>query len=429
MLDALLLPHRNLPDRLFLPQVMQGSKMNIKTGKAIALSAALMVVSGCGSTSSFKNMFAAKATTNEESSDPLSHVPGKVSEEYLAAKEELNAPEHTLLQFARWREDMGDQVAAMERYREILKANDQCVAARLGIARIEQATGRTEAAQQILEATAKQHPKRSDVWISMGQLHAGNNNYSAAIDSLQKAVDLDSRDQGARYELGLAYARNGQVEMAQPHLAYAVGQSASAYNIGYVLNDLGRKQEAVQWFERAIANNPDERTLQSTQRMLATLKAGGSGTMMARRKEPSKVNVELTSYEAYRETPEISVQPRAQQPADRQPTNRQAVGQQIAGLPNAGVVPSESVFRQAVQSRVIEVPDGSLRSAMQNLAAQAGEAYPQSIPAQGVSGRAKVESVPNWRGPSSPPSATPVIQNIHGQRQESVTEPRAWPAR
>lgn len=392
--------------------------MNLITGKAIALSAALMVISGCSSTSSFKNIFAAKATSVDGSDDPLANVPGKVSEEYLAAKKELGAPEHTLLQFARWREDMGDQVAAMDRYREILKANDQCVEARLGIARIEQATGRSEAAQQILQATAKQHPKRSDVWISMGQLHASRNDYPAAIDSLQKAVDLDSRDQGARYELGLAYARNGQVDLAQPHLAYAVGQSASAYNIGYVLNDLGRKQEAVQWFEKAIADNPDERTLRSTQQMLATLKAGGSGTMIARQKQPSKVNVELTSYEAYRETPEIAVEPRS----------RQAIaGQQAASPPRNQA--TDPVFRQAVQSRIVEVPDGSLRSAMQNLAAQAGEPSPRSIPAQSLSGRAKVENVPNWRGPSSPPSAAPVIQNSFGQRQESVVEPQAWQAR
>lgn len=388
--------------------------MNIKTGKAIALSAALMVVSGCSSTSSFKSFFTAKATPSEGSNDPLANVPGQVSDEYLAAKEELDAPEQTLLQFARWREDMGDQVEAMNRYRELLKANDQCVAARLGIARIEQATGRTEAAQQILEATARQHPKRSDVWISMGQLHASTNNYPAAIESLKKAVDLDSRDQGARYELGLAYARSGQVDLAQPHLAYAVGKSAASYNIGFVLNELGRKQEAVQWFERAIADSPDERTLQSTQKMLASLRAGNSGTMMAARKEPSKVNVELTSYEAYRETPEVAVEPQS-----RQSTPTAA----------ADSVPAESPFRPAVQSRVIGVPDGDLRAAMSTLSAQAGDGYTPSTTAQGVSGRAKVDRVPNWRGPSSTPVAAPLIRNGFDQTQNSIVEPRAWPAR
>lgn len=398
--------------------------MNIKTGQAIALSAALMVISGCGSTSSFKNLFASNSPASQESGDPLANVPGKVSEEFLAAKKELNAPEHTLLQFARWREDMGDQVAAMDHYREILKGNDQCVAARLGIARIEQATGRTEAAQQILEATAKQHPELSEVWISMGQLHASRNNYPAAITSLQKAVDLDSRDQGARYELGLAYARHGQVEMAEPHLSYAVGQSAASYNIGYVLNDLGRKQEAVQWFEQAISSNPDERTMRSTQKMLASLRASGSSTMIARSKEPSKVNVELTSYEAYRETPDIAVEPRAQQPAAQQSTAQQPASQ----YPSVNPAAAQSVFRQAVQSRVIESPDESLRSAMSTLGAQAGEAYVRPTSIQEISGRAKVESVPNWRGPSASPTAAPLIQNSFGQRQDSVVEPTAWPA-
>lgn len=399
--------------------------MNIKIGQAIALSAALMVVSGCSSTSTFKNFFASNSAANQETGDPLANVPGKISEEFLAAKKELNAPEHTLLQFARWREDMGDQVAAMNHYREILKANNKCVAARLGIARIEQATGRTEAAQQILEATAKQHPELSEVWISMGQLHASRNNYPAAITNLQKAVDLNPQDQGARYELGLAYARSGQVEKAEPHLRYAVGQSAASYNIGYVLNNLGRKQEAVQWFEQAISSNPDERTMVSTQKMLASLKANGSGTMIARKQEPSKVNVELTSYEAYRETPQIAVEPRTQQPRAQLPTGQQPSAQ----YPPVNSAASQSVFRQAVQSRVVESPDESLRSTISTLGAQAGKAYVQPNAIQEIPGRAKAESVPNWNGPSASPTAAPLIQNSFGQRQDSVIQPRAWPSR
>lgn len=387
--------------------------MNITTGKAIALSAALMVVSGCSGTASFKNFLTAKTAPAESSTDPLANVPGKMSEEFLAAKQELKAPEQTLLQFARWREDMGDHVEAMNRYREILKGNDQCVAARLGIARVEKATGRFDAAEKILQATAEQHPERSDVWISMGQLHASKNNYTAAIESLQKAVDLNPQDQGARYELGLAYANNGQVSLAQPHLAFAVGASAASYNIGYVLNDLGRKQEAIQWFEKAMASQPDERTLQSSQKMLATLRSGAADTMVAQRRQPSTVDVELTRYEAYRETPEVIVEPQV----------RRSVANTVA----SSTVPSEaaaSPFRQAVQSKVLAEPDGGLRAAMSALAKQAGDPQGQSVPVRPVSGRARVDSVPNWNGPSA--AAAPLIQNSQGNSTSAIVEPQAW---
>ncbi len=384
--------------------------MNIKTGQAIALSAALMVVSGCNTTS-FKNIFTAKVSPKSEITDPLANVPGSISDEFLTAKKELDAPEHTLLQFARWREDMGDHVAAMDRYRQILKANSKCVEARLGIARIEKETGRVEAAQQILEATAQQHPNRSDVWISMGQLHMSQDNYAAAITSLQKAVDLDSQDQGARYELGLAYARDGQVKLAQPHLAFAVGKSAASYNIGYVLNNLGRKQEAIQWFEQAITNNPDDRTLHATQKMLAALKSNAPGTMIASRKKPATVDVELTSYQAYRETPQIAVTPDAQQP------------QPSVAHPST----NPSVFRQAVQSRTIESPDKAMQTAMTNLAAQARQPNSTHSPVDEVSGRARIENLPNWGGPSAPATTAPLIQNRFGQRQNSVIEPKTWP--
>lgn len=389
--------------------------MNLNTPKAIVLSAAFVVISGCSNGASFKNLLVSKTTPAESSTDPLANVPGEVSEEFLAAKQELKAPEQTLLQFARWREDMGDHVEAMNRYREILKANDQCVAARLGIARVEQATGRTEAAEKILQATAQKYPERSDVWISMGQLQASKNNYPAAIESLKKAVDLNSQDQGARYELGLAYANNGQVSLAQPHLAYAVGESAASYNIGYVLNDLGRTQEAIQWFERAIASQPDERTLQSTKKMLASLKSGPSNTMMAQRRVPSTVDVELTNYEAYRETPEVAVEPQSRQ------TMANTVGRSAQ---QTGI--SQSPFRQAVQSKVVGVPDGSLRSAMSALARQAGETQPHSVPVQEVPGRARVDSVPNWKGPSTSATAAPLIQTNREAAEASFVEPQAW---
>lgn len=388
--------------------------MKLATGNTVLLSASLLMATGCAGTSSVKNFFAAK-TEPASTSDPLANVRGEVSEEFEVAQRELDAPETTMLQFARWREDMGDHVEAMNRYREILKANEKSVEARLGIARIEQATGRIEAATQILEATAKRYPDRSDVWISMGQLEASQNNYVKAIESLKQAVEIDSRDQAARYELGLAYARNGQIEQAQPHLAFAVGQSAACYNIGYVLNEQGQTAEAIQWLERAAASQPDERTLNSSQRLLASIRNGANQSTIARQ-APAKIDVELTSYESYRETPAVSVEPRLGNSGSPSP----------AGTTNSAGSP----FRHAVQTRTLDDSGQTLRSAMSALAGQAGDDHVQPMSVPNGSGRAKVDHVPNWNGPSSSGQAVPVIQNqFHQAGQSSYQEPQDWSGR
>jgi tetratricopeptide (TPR) repeat protein len=194
-----------------------------------------------------------------------------LSKEYLAAEKGLDDPERTNLSFARWKEDMGQYQEAKGRYREILTANPDNLPARMGIARIEFETGRVTEAQKILLDAAQRHPNSSDVWLELGRIQAGQEKWNESVASFQKAADIDSTDQVARYELGIALARGNQLEQALPHLEYSVGESAALYNIGYVLQEQNRRDEAIAWFERALQAHPDERTKGQSQQMLARL--------------------------------------------------------------------------------------------------------------------------------------------------------------
>ncbi|MEO2015990.1 MAG: tetratricopeptide repeat protein [Fuerstiella sp.] len=246
--------------------------------------------------------------------DPLMNESGALSEEYRTAKKQLTRADDTMLKFARWREDLGDYQEAKEHYREILTDNPDSLEARLGIARIEFATGRVAEAQAILAATGRKHPDSPEVWMEIGRIHSHQEEWDQAVQSLEKAVAIAPSSDPAlfkatRYELGLALARNDQTEEARPHLTAAVGAAAGLFNIGFVLHEQGRNQDASTWFQRALDSHPDERTrFQSTQ-MLTRLGGanGGENTQMAEwPRQESSVDVSLTSYQSYHETPGIT---------------------------------------------------------------------------------------------------------------------------
>ena len=243
--------------------------------------------------------------------DPLLNEPDDLSPEYHAAKKQLTRADDTMLKFARWREDLGDYQEAKEHYREILADNPDSLQARLGIARIEFAIGRVAESQAILAATARKHPDSPQVWMEIGQIHSDQEEWDQAIESLKKAAAIAPSSNPAlfkatRYELGLALARNDQTEEARPYLTTAVGAAAAQFNIGFVLHEQGRNQEASHWFQRALDSHPDDRTRIQSTKMLTQLGFGdgADNTQLASwPKRQSTVDVRLTSFESSRETP------------------------------------------------------------------------------------------------------------------------------
>lgn len=262
---------------------------------------------GCATVQSLPGKLNFMASKEQDANDPLANVSADVSSDFKAAKKELKSADDTLIKYAQMREDMGNYDVALERYRELLADNSDNVGARLGIARIEYKNGRVHEAEQILKAAARRHPDNLQVWIDMGKIQSDRKEYGSAIQSLQKAVDLDSSSQVARFELGLAMARGDRLEEAKSHLGFAVGKSAALFNIGYVLNEAGRSQEAVHFFEQTLDSFPNEQTRNSATQMIATLGRGGSfpsDTQLASAKKiPSRVLLEESTFQQWKETP------------------------------------------------------------------------------------------------------------------------------
>ena len=288
--------------------------MNLSTASLanVFLCVSMVLSVGCASTQKLPGKMKAFVMGERvDKLDPLLNESDELSAEYREARKRLTKADDTMLKFARWREDLGDYQEAKERYREILVGNPDSLEARLGIARIEFTTGRVTEAQAILAATARKHPDSPEVWVEAGRIHSNQEQWSQAIESLEKAVALAPASdpvlfKATRYELGLALARDDRAEEAQPHLTSAVGSAAALFNIGYVLHEQGRDQDASQWFQRALDSHPDERTRVQSTKMLAKLgvNSGDAETQLAAwPRQQSTVDVSLTSYQKFHETP------------------------------------------------------------------------------------------------------------------------------
>ena len=240
---------------------------------------ACLLSTGCGTTRSWSGMsdMASRFGKRKAESDALVLDQEALSEGFQKSRggfttKGLQNPEGTNLAFARWKEDMGQYVESKRRYHEILTANPDCLAARLGIARIERETGRFDQCRDILLAAQKHHPKDATVMLELGRTYSEREEWDSSIRAFREAVDLAPDDQTTRYELGVALAGANRLSEALPHLKFAVGDSAAYYNVGYLLHERGRSAEAVEWLIRSMSAHPDERTQNVAGELLTELR-------------------------------------------------------------------------------------------------------------------------------------------------------------
>ena len=374
-----------------------------------ALIVSLSLQAGCSSVSSkLKSL----AFSKPDPSDPLAYLPDEADDSYKTAKRKLDNGEDTLLKFAKWREDLGDYAEARQQYTNILAENPDCADARIGMARVEYATGRVSESVKILEVTAQKFPDRADTWAELGRIQSEREEWGQAVQSLTKAVELSPESQGARYQLGIALARSDRFDEARSHLTFAVGESAALYNIGYVLTESGRADEAALWVRRALNAHPDERTRTAAARMLAELSGERSA---APRRQPNTVDVALTTFREYREVPGQSGAGQTQPDFGQ---NRSAA---------QGIPASTANYRRTEQGPTIAPQTDTTRSAAGNYHDNnfnAGQRYAPQQPSMGapvnnVGQNGIPGTVPQWRGPSAGNDRT-ILQ------PSNSTQPQQW---
>lgn len=209
----------------------------------------------------------------------------ELSPEFKSAQKNFKNPEKSLLAWARYQEDIGEYAEARKKYRELQIAYPDNLDASVGLARIEMLTGRTRQAEDQLIALAKKHPKNGDIQTELGALYSRNEDFPKAIRAYQRACEIDPDNESYRYELGISLVKDAQYDEGLSHLAFAVGDSAAHYNIGYILHEQGDDENAIEWFRNSLELHPDKQTAERAEAMLANLQSperSNSGQAIAR---------------------------------------------------------------------------------------------------------------------------------------------------
>ena len=240
---------------------------------------------GCGTV----NGFAFRSFGFRKSSD---HRP--VSAEYVAARKELKKPQLMFLSHGRLMEDVGELARAKRSYDDVLADTPDNVDAMLGLARIEQLSGRTDEAERRFHEIYERFPDNARVMESLGLFYAEYKRWDEAIAMLKSAA-LTAPDQPTyRYHLGTTLAHAERFDEALKEFTRSVGAAEAHYNVGHILHEQGRGDEAERFFMQALVLKP---SLREAEVLLANVRRERSErlTLAAGTHAPLPVRIDTVS--------------------------------------------------------------------------------------------------------------------------------------
>jgi tetratricopeptide (TPR) repeat protein len=199
----------------------------------------------------------------------VSYAEGDSVEEDDFPTKEITDPNPLKLQYARWMEETGNVADAQKHYSDVLASQPKNVEALLGLARIDLAQGRTDAAEQGFQRVLKLDRDHPLAHSGLGQCLASRKEWNSAAEELTKANRALPEDKTIRYQLAVALVHTGDLAAAQLQFADCVGEAAGHYNTALILKDEGNLGEAEAQLELALRKDPK---LKDAQRWLVEIR-------------------------------------------------------------------------------------------------------------------------------------------------------------
>ncbi len=169
----------------------------------------------------------------------------------------LQHPVKTLTAAGRFQESIGNLTAARESYELALGEDPKSADAVLGLARLDQLAGRSQEAEQGYRKALKIKPNDPRVLDTVGQFYASQERWTESAEILTRAMQASPEDKTIRHHLAISLARSGNTMAAMPHFARAIGDAEAHYNVGLILFEQGKVDDAQQQFLQAVIKKPD----------------------------------------------------------------------------------------------------------------------------------------------------------------------------
>jgi tetratricopeptide (TPR) repeat protein len=184
----------------------------------------------------------------------VTSVPGSPD---VSVPKDLKHPDRVHLAYARWQEQQRQPALAREAYQKALDHDPKSAEALLGLARIDQLGGRPSEAEQHLAKAQQLHPNSPLVLAGWGEFYTSQHNWPRAIERYRQAIQLAPDEALYKHQLAVALVKSGAVNEGLAQFTIIVGPAEGHYNVAVLLNQMGRKTEAEQHVQQALALKPE----------------------------------------------------------------------------------------------------------------------------------------------------------------------------
>lgn len=199
----------------------------------------------------------------------------------LASKTDSLSPQ-VFVTSARLLEHQGDSAEAAAQYRKALEIAPEDRSALIGYARLEHRLGNLQEAVQLYGRAIDNAPNDAVALNDLGLCLARMGRIDESISTLARAVQAQPASPRYRNNISSLLVEVGRIDEALANLQPVHGLAKAHYNVGYLLKQRGKNQQAMQQFAMAIQVDP---TLEEAQAMLTQL-GGNPAPMASRRQTP-----------------------------------------------------------------------------------------------------------------------------------------------
>lgn len=186
----------------------------------------------------------------------------------LATKVDVNA--RTFVAAAQMNERRNNDAIAQQKYERALETDATYLPALLGLARLHDRHERYAEAEQYYRSATQHHPAVAASWNDLGICLARQGQYTESIQALERSVALEPNKPLFANNLAKVLLSQGQIDTAVARLQAVHGPAVAHYNAGYMLNDLGQPQLAVEQFERCLQIDPQLTAARSWHQQIST---------------------------------------------------------------------------------------------------------------------------------------------------------------
>jgi tetratricopeptide (TPR) repeat protein len=152
--------------------------------------------------------------------------------------------------------ESGKLADAEVQYQTALNMVHDHLGALLAYARLKEQLGKKDEALWLYQRAAKTHPKEPAVHNNMGLFYARQGQLDEAVAAMTLAIQMAPKSPLYRNNIATVLVDQCRFREAFVHLRDVHGEAAAYYNLGYLLNKKGKTQAAMQHFAMALRADP-----------------------------------------------------------------------------------------------------------------------------------------------------------------------------